>query len=139
MPVSPDSPDLYPVQSTDKLRFCDGDPLGHVNNSVFSTFLETGRTELLYTGPQSLFDAGCDFVIARMELDFIAEVNWPGSVVIGTRVLKIGSSSLTLEQGVFQNLQPVASAKTVIVQIDNSTRKARVLSEQASERLKALQ
>lgn len=139
MPVPADSPDQYPVQSTDKLRFCDGDPLGHVNNAVFSTFLETGRTELLYTGSEPLFDTGCDFVIARMELDFIAEVTWPGNVVTGTRVLKVGNSSLTLEQGVFQNQQPVASAKTVIVQIDNSTRKARALSNEALDRLKALQ
>ncbi len=38
----------FPVVTTDKLRYCDTDRQGHVNNAVFLTFLETGRVELLY-------------------------------------------------------------------------------------------
>jgi acyl-CoA thioester hydrolase len=129
----------YPVQSSDKLRYGDCDPLGHVNNAVFSTFLETGRTELLYTGEEPILDEGCGFVIARMELDFLAEVNWPGTVEIGTRVSKIGRSSITMEQGLFQNGQPVASAVTVVVQMDLAARKPQELSSTARDQLKALQ
>ncbi|MEH0072540.1 thioesterase family protein [Pannonibacter sp. Pt2-lr] len=96
----------YPLHSEDKLRYRDTDRQGHVNNAVFATFLETGRVEVLYGAgklQQSLADDGAAFVIARLELDFLAEVTWPGTVVTGTRVKAVGRSSITLEQAVFQN------------------------------------
>ena len=40
--------DLFPLRTHDKIRYADTDRQGHVNNANFSTFLETGRTEILY-------------------------------------------------------------------------------------------
>ncbi|WP_346896831.1 thioesterase family protein [uncultured Roseibium sp.] len=131
------TPDLeaYPARSTDKLRYCDTDRQGHVNNAVFSTFLETGRVEVLFTTEGELADPGSAFVIARLELDFLGEIRWPGTVDIGTAVLDTGRSSLTLEQLVCQNGQPVALAKTVIVQMNDTTRKSQPLSDRVVEQL----
>ena len=42
--------DDFVALSREKLRYSDTDRQGHVNNAVFSTFLETGRVELLFTG-----------------------------------------------------------------------------------------
>ena len=125
--------DDYPARSTDKLRYRDTDRQGHVNNAVFSTFLETGRVELLYEKEGGLADHGAAFVIARLELDFLGEVNWPGTVEIGTAVLKTGQSSVTLDQLVCQDGKPVARAKTVIVQMNEATRKSQPLSETAQK------
>ena len=36
----------YPHQVTDVIRYADLDPQGHVNNAVFSTYLETGRVAM---------------------------------------------------------------------------------------------
>ena len=33
--------------TTQKLRFCDTDRLGHVNNAVYSVMCEAGRSELM--------------------------------------------------------------------------------------------
>ncbi len=33
----------FPLRTSDKVRYGDTDRQGHVNNAVFSTFLETGR------------------------------------------------------------------------------------------------
>jgi acyl-CoA thioester hydrolase len=130
-----DVPELeaYPARSTDKLRYCDTDRQGHVNNTVFSAFLETGRVEILSPEGGELADPGAAFVIARLELDFLGEVRWPGTVEIGTAVQDTGRSSVTLEQMVCQNGQPVARAKTVIVQMNETTRKSQPLSDKAIE------
>lgn len=127
--------DGFPVRTFDKLRYADTDRQGHVNNAVFATFLETGRVEILYDDDGSLSDEGCAFVIAKLELDFLSEINWPGTVDIGTRVLKVGRSSFTLEQGVFQNGKPAARAKTVIVQMNETTRRSHPLTEQTAQKL----
>lgn len=123
----------YPARATDKLRYCDTDRQGHVNNAVFSTFLETGRVEILHGPNGEVADEGAAFVIARLELDFLGEVTWPGNVEIGTAVLDTGRSSVTLEQLVCQNGNPVARAKTVIVQMNETTRKSQPLSGKALE------
>lgn len=139
MSTSPDqfeSLEAFALRTDDKLRYGDTDRQGHVNNAVFATFLETGRVELLYN--EALADQGAAFVIARLELDFLAEVNWPGEVEIGTAVLDVGRSSFKLFQKVFQDGKPVAQAVTVIVQMSESTRKSQPLSERARERLQEL-
>lgn len=130
--------DDFPIRSFDKLRYADMDRQGHVNNAVFSTFLETGRTELLYAGPQPLAVPGSAFVLARLLLEFRAEVHWPGEVAIGTRVRDIGRSSIKLEQVIFQNGRGVANADTVIVMVDTLTRRARALPEESVARLRTL-
>lgn len=118
----------FAFQSYDKLRYADTDRQGHVNNAVFSTFLETGRVEFLYNSDQPLTDDGSSFVIAKLELQLLAEITWPGKVDIGTQVTKIGNSSLGLQQAVFQNDICVATADTVIVQMNDATRKSQPLS-----------
>jgi len=130
--------DDYPFRTKDKLRYADTDRQGHVNNAVFATFLETGRVEFLYDENRSKGDEGCSFVIAKLELDFLAEINWPGEVGIGTRVAHVGRSSFALEQGVFQNGRLAARAKTVIVQMNEATRRSQAFSLATSNRLKGL-
>lgn len=137
MPTT-DEIDAYPLRTFEKLRYADTDRQGHVNNAIFSTMLETGRVELLYSSQPSLCAPGCAFVIASLQLDFLGEINWPGTVEIGTGVLSVGRSSLTLEQALFQDGACRATARTVIVQMDESSRKSSPLTPQASERLAAL-
>ncbi len=125
----------FPLRSYDKLRYGDTDRQGHVNNAVFTTLLETGRVELFHQGETSLMDPGCSFVIAHLSLDYLGELHWPGRVDIGTRVLGPGRSSIRLEQGLFQNGRLVARAESVIVQVNNSTRRGHPLSQQLLARL----
>lgn len=128
----------FPAHSYDKLRYADTDRQGHVNNSVFSTALETGRVELLHAPDTGILEAGKAFVIARLELDFRGELTWPGQVAIGTKVESVGRSSITLAQGLFQRDECVALASTVIVQVDERTHRATPLSAAAVERLRNL-
>ncbi|MBN2795740.1 MAG: acyl-CoA thioesterase [Clostridia bacterium] len=124
----------FPLKTYDKIRYCDTDRQGHVNNSNFATFLETGRTELLYLyNEEPLHDDDGTFVIARQELNLIAEIRWPGTVEIGTTVSKIGNSSIGLYQRLFQNQKLVAEANTVIVHVDIESKKSKVLSDKSRE------
>jgi acyl-CoA thioester hydrolase len=130
--------DAFPLRATDKIRYGDTDRQGHVNNAVFATFFETGRVEILWDPTAPLADAGSSFVIARLSIDFRAEIRWPGEVIIGTRVGKIGRSSVALDQAIFQGDRCVASAETVIVMIDEATHRSKPLPAAAIERLKTL-
>ncbi|WP_300452325.1 thioesterase family protein [Accumulibacter sp.] len=130
--------DDFPLRTYEKLRYVDTDRQGHVNNAVFASMLETGRVELLYNPHRPLADQQCSFVIARLTLDLHAEITWPGRVDIGTRAGKIGRSSITLEQGLFQNGQHAATASTVIVHVSAATRRSQAFSDVARQAFEAL-
>ena len=127
----------YSLRTHEKLRYADTDRQGHVNNAVFSTMLETGRVELLYSLDKPLHSEGCTFVLASLHLDFLGEVTWPGQVDVGTCVALVGKSSVTFEQGLFQNGECVATAKTVVVQMNLASRRSHPLSEESRQRFGA--
>lgn len=132
--MKPDYED-FPLKTYDKIRYRDTDRQGHVNNALFSTFLETGRTELLYAkAPLNAENAA--FVIANHKIDLLSEIQWPGTVEIGTAVKRVGNSSITLFQGLYQDENLVAVADTVIVQMDEHTRKSKPLLSETIDRLK---
>lgn len=132
----PDYPlTAFPLHTFDKVRYADTDRQGHVNNAHFATFLETGRVEVLYHPQWPILAEGASFVIASLKLDFGREINWPGQVDIGTGVAKIGNSSITLFQQLFQGGHSVARAETVIVQVDNLTRRGTPLTDPARQTL----
>ncbi len=76
--------------------------------------------------------------IADQTLNFHAEINCPGRVDIGTRIAKIGRSSITFEQALFRNGRMHATAKTVIMQMNETTRRSEPLSIEAIEHLNRL-
>lgn len=130
--------DSFPARAFDKLRYGDTDRQGHVNNAVFTTFLETGRVEVILDTEHALLEAGRSFVLARLEVDLVAEILWPGTVEIGTAVTRIGRSSITLEQALFQNGRCCARAVSVVVLVDDATRRSTPFSQAAIARLEAL-
>lgn len=125
--------DQFPARARDTVRFGDTDKLGHVNNAVFSSFLETGRAALLLGPDARVAPAGTAFVIVRLELDFRAELLWPGEVDIGSRVSSIGRSSFGMSQALFQNGVCAATAETVLVLFDTKERRGTLLPPESRE------
>lgn len=136
--LDPANARVYPHWTRDVVRYADTDRQGHVNNAVFSVFLESGRVSILYDPKDPMAPDGASFVIARLVLDFRAEMRWPGDVAIGTAVTRVGRSSMTLNQGIFVGEACVATAETVIVLMDDTTRKSRSFPESMRERLERL-
>jgi acyl-CoA thioester hydrolase len=125
----------FPLWTRDTARYRDTDRQGHLNNAVFATFLESGRVAFLVNPENPLAPSGCGFVIARLELDFRAEMHWGGEVEIGTVVLRVGRSSFLLGQGIFQDGGCTATARTTIVMMDETTRRSAPMPEELRARL----
>ena len=110
--------------ATQKLRFCDTDRLGHVNNAVYGVMCEAGRSELMQAAGLLEPGAGFGVVIARLELDFLREMHWPGDIRIETAIHRIGQKSIQLRQHVHQGDTMVAKASSILAVIDTTTRRA---------------
>jgi acyl-CoA thioester hydrolase len=130
-------PDQFPHRTVETIRFGDLDRQNHVNNAVFSTFLESGRVIILYEPEYGLIVPGTSFVLARIAIDFVREMHWPGEVEIGTAVSRVGKSSLGLDQALFVDGRCVATAEVTLVLVDKATRKPRPFSPEHAARIRA--
>ena len=128
----------FPGRTGDVIRFGDLDPQGHVNNTVFATFFETGRVMLLRDPGHLLNPPGATSVLARLDINFLREMHWPGTVEIGTGTTRIGRSSYTFLQAVFHEGECAATADATMVMIDRATRKTRPLPDDVVARLEKL-
>lgn len=110
-----------PLVTLQKLRFCDTDMLGHVNNAAYAEMFEAGRVDMLV--PLGLLGGPHAVVIARLEIDFLREMNWPGDVRIETWVARIGTKSMHLRQRLLAAGEETARSRSVLAVIDVATRR----------------
>jgi acyl-CoA thioester hydrolase len=109
---------IYPHWCTDTVRFCDQDAAGHVNNVALCAYLETARlTFMRDMGMMEKREDGVRGISAGMTVSFLAESHWPGQVELGTGVIKVGTSSLTVGSGAFKDGVCIAAAEMTVVRL----------------------
>ncbi|WP_051297683.1 acyl-CoA thioesterase [Brevibacterium album] len=128
----------FPLRAFDKLRYADTDRQGHVNNAVYATFFETGRVELADRLRQVSADPAREFVLAQITIEYRRELLWPGEVQVGTRVARIGTSSIGVEQLLVCEGLVHARAESVMVLTDTGTRRSTPLDPGARATLETL-
>ena len=127
----------FALRTIEKLRFADTDRNGHITNSVFAICCQNARMELLCDPGRVPIPPNAQFVMARLLLEFRAEMHWPGTVAVGTRVERIGRSSLTLMQGLFMDERCVAVAESVVALMDKTSRRSTRLPDATAQALRA--
>jgi acyl-CoA thioester hydrolase len=113
-----------PFVTLQALRFCDTDRLGHVNNAVYSVMYEAGRAEMLSAVGLLEPADGHAVVIARIEIDFLREMNWPATVSVETALHRIGRKSFHARQRLVVDGVVTSRAASVLAIIDTTTRRA---------------
>lgn len=104
------------------IRFSDQDSMGHVNNVSFAQYVEAARTMLIQGILDNFDHPGLDFILARVIIDYRAELHYPGTVEVGARFIRIGTKSLTSGYGIFLGDKCVATSESVNVFYDMNTR-----------------
>ncbi len=127
----------FAVTTVEKLRFADTDCQGHITNTVFAVCCQNARMELLCDPQRVPTPANTQFVIVRLVLEFRAEMHWPGTVEIGTRVERVGRSSITLAQALFSRQRCVAVAESVVALMDRTSRRPTHIPVEAVQALRA--
>ena len=111
----------------DAVRFRDCDAMGHVNNAVYSTYLEEARIGVL--------GALSGFILARVEIDFRAELRMGEEIEVRTRCSRIGTKSFDLEHVIAAGDRVVAEAKSVLVAYDYELGSSVPVSDELRARL----
>lgn len=111
------------------MRWSDTDLVGHTNNLTFGAFAETGRCLFLKRFVTRDSPERAMLLPVQLTLNFLGEVFWPAQIDVGTGVLSIGTSSCRIGQGMFEGERCIGTAETVIVLIDETSRRPRAIPE----------
>ena len=108
---------------TERVRFRDLDPMGHVNNAVYLTYIESARVAFLQDLGAAPTLEDMSIIVARIEIDFRAPVRFGEEVDVSVRVSRFGDKSFDLEHELRVGETVVAEAKTVLVTYDYAERR----------------
>ena len=117
----------FPHVRIERVRFRDCDAMGHVNNAVYSTFLEESRIDLL--------GGLVDFILARVEIDFRSELRVGEEIEVRTRCSRVGTKSFELQHEIHAGGRLAAEAKSVLVGYDYDLGQSVPLSDEVRARL----
>lgn len=122
-----------------EVRFRDLDALGHVNNAVFLTYLESARIAywLELSGRSGL--AGMDLILARVEIDYRSQAGYRDQLEVGVRVAALGRSSVTMEFRIVERKAQrlVAESRNVMVYYDYAANRSLPIPDELRSKLVA--
>jgi len=119
-------PNLYHHWADDSVRFSDTDRMGHVNNTAVTKYVETGRLHYdldVLTPAADGVDEPFRLILANLTVNYLAETYFPGRIRVGSRLMRLGNSSLTTAHGLFRESGCFATSTCVMVnKVDGTSR-----------------
>lgn len=117
-------------------RFKDTDALGHINNASFITWIEEARKPVFKEFNSKLSIEEWNLIIARVEMDFLAQCYYGKKVTINSFIEKIGTSSFTLCHDIIQENTKVARGRSILVHFDYNENKSVPIPERIKQSLR---
>jgi acyl-CoA thioester hydrolase len=119
----PLAPDEFQVLIDWPVAWGDQDMFGHVNNTVYLRWFETGRVEYMRRLGLSEMHGDNDHgpILAQVGCNFRRQLTYPDTVRIGSRVTRIGQSSVKIQHALWsvkQNLLLAADGESTFVLFD---------------------
>ena len=130
---------LPPHVTAVTVRWNDLDSLGHVNNSVYFTYIEQARLHWFHETLNYTLDTTQQGpVVASAQCDFKRAIHYPDTVLIDTHVTTVRTRSFTLHHTLRSNhTQKIhAEADIVLVWVDYPQNKAIHLPNDLLQQLK---
>lgn len=130
----------YPFHYPIEVRFRDLDALGHVNNAVYATYLESARIAYY----QRLVGGSLDrlgIILAELTIRYKAPAHFGDELLVGVRVSRIGGKSFTMDYAIARlgDGALIATAQSVLVAYDYAAGRSVPVSDEFRARIAELQ
>lgn len=122
------------------IQWGDMDSIGHVNNTIYFRYAESGRIAYFRaieaTGTGGEFD-GSGPILADIQCSFIGQLRYPATIDIGTRTSRIGTKSFELQAGIFVQGEdtPAATSRGVVVWFDYENQRTAPIPDDLRQRI----
>ena len=124
-----------PYTTEIQVRFRDFDPMRHVNNALYVTYLEQARASF-YDEVVGVPLAEVDTVLAQLEMSYEKAIDEVDSVTVELSVGELGESSIPMAYEIRAGETRYATGRTVQVYIDRETGDSRRIPDRYRERLR---
>jgi acyl-CoA thioester hydrolase len=117
------------------VRFRDLDSLGHVNNAVYATYLESARLDF-YQRLTGLPLERLDLILAEITISFKAPAYYGDRLAVGVRISSFGTKSFVMEHIIARagDDARIASGRSVLVCYDYKQGKSVPVPEEVRRR-----
>jgi acyl-CoA thioester hydrolase len=112
---TPTDPAAYRHWVAERVRFCDTDAMGHVNNVSVAAHIESGRVAYAFDLLARLDAGDRNIILRRLEVDYLSEIRYPTELQVGSRLAAVGRTSFTVDTAVFRGETCVATGRSVLV------------------------
>lgn len=133
--------DTFHFEIPIKIRYCETDMLGHVNNVSYFMYFEQGRIEYFeHLGlTEDLFSDQTVSVVADLECQYLAQLYLKDPLKLQVRVAEIGRSSMDVQYAIVVEGVLKAAGRGTIVLIDTATGKSTPIPDSARETIAAFE
>jgi acyl-CoA thioester hydrolase len=100
---------------TIKPRFYETDALGHINNATIAAWFEIARVGFLEDLQVNDSDAAKNWVLAALQIDFLAETFYGSDVIASITEASAGNTSLSVSCKMSQGGKQTVRGKAVLV------------------------
>lgn len=110
----------YKTVTSLPIQWGDMDAFGHVNNVVYIRWFESARIDLLATfeSEVTMQTGGIGPILVSVQCDYKCQLHFPDTVHIGSRVTRVGRSSVDIGHAVFsERLGKMAAVGTSVLVI----------------------
>ncbi len=121
------------------VRWGDMDSFGHVNNVQYFRYGESARIAYFdaLAAEHPDFWNGSGIILASMSCDFLAQLHYPAELEIGSRVTRLGRSSLDMSTAIFHDGKLAAALRGVLAWFDYSAQKTVPIPESVRAAIRA--
>src|SRR5699024_9159883 len=119
------------------VRVSETDLLGHVNHANYFTFMEEGRLSFLKGMGLQVEDQGFSIMLASAKCDFIRQGYFHQTLIVNTKVTRVGNSSFNLGSDIIEkeSNELIARGEVTIVYFDVEKQKSAPLQDSFREKL----
>lgn len=108
----------YRYFQTMTTRWMDNDAYRHMNNATYYSFFDTIVNQyLIETGALDIKTSDVIGLVAETMCSYFRSLGFPSKVVVGLRVGRLGTTSVTYQIGMFEGLNETASAQGHLVHV----------------------
>ncbi|MBX0357635.1 thioesterase family protein [Halobacillus sp. Nhm2S1] len=117
-------------ESSLRVRFCETDMAGHVNNTSYFIYLEEARGKFFREVLPGDVNSVGRFIIASTKCDFVSQAYFGNPLIISSWISHIGRSSFTFTHHILVEgtNERVAQAEAVIVHFNYEKQQSEPLS-----------
>ena len=116
-------------------RFCETDALGHINNTVLPIWFENAREPIFRLFNPTLDIQQWQLIIARIDVEFLKQMQFGLDVELRTGLDKVGNSSMHIHHEAWQNGELCARGKAILIHYDYSAEKATPIPDGVKQKL----